>query len=190
MTQAYFASFPYFAVERGGMKYLELVRQASRGHGQTKPEAGRDGDGSPTAAPTPRKGAGGYLHLIRTQDVLDNETQRDAQDGEIRERSEISPIPPPAPTTQGTEVDAEVAWRVRALRERLRTAGKALLLQRVFDVPSWHPGCYSCGATLGQGAYPRCRPCTEAARIVSEEYVAQQRRYRREGALDAPSTEG
>ncbi len=86
--------------------------------------------------------------------------------------------PPPAAAPHPINSDPEVAWRVEAMRERLRTTGiprtpgAALLFLTVRDVPPRHPGCMSCGLALGLEEQVRCRYCARAARIVTEEYAA------------------
>ncbi len=79
--------------------------------------------------------------------------------------------PPPAAAPHLINSDPEVAWRVEAMRERLKTAGTALLFLTVREVPRGHPGCQSCGLALGLEEQTRCRYCARAAGNVTAEYI-------------------
>ncbi len=86
---------------------------------------------------------------------------------------EEAPVPPPpAPTSRYSADDPEVAWRVQAMCERLKTAGVGLLFLTVREVLRRHPGCMSCGLALGLEERVRCGYCARAARIVTDKYAA------------------
>ena len=58
--------------------------------------------------------------------------------------------------------DAEVAWRVAALRPQVPKRGPIAVLT-VRDVPPEWGRCVSCGGRLGDGRTARCEPCARAA---------------------------
>jgi hypothetical protein len=64
------------------------------------------------------------------------------------------------------EEEAEVAWRVAAMRPRMPSQGPIpFLVAR--DVRPEQGGCLSCGDSLPPGRTYRCRPCADAAwRVV------------------------
>ena len=61
--------------------------------------------------------------------------------------------------------DAEVAWRVAAMRPQVPKRGPIPVLT-VRDVPPEWGRCVSCGGRLGEGRTARCEPCARAAWLV------------------------
>ena len=60
-------------------------------------------------------------------------------------------------------VEAEVAWRLAAMRPQVPETGAVPLLIARPDAPTPAGTCLSCGDPLSGGAVYRCRPCVEAA---------------------------
>ena len=67
-----------------------------------------------------------------------------------------------------SDEDAEVAWRVAAMRPRVPTTGPILIL--VVRETTLGPGrCVSCGDALGPDRPYRCAPCSVATRLVLDD---------------------
>ena len=64
--------------------------------------------------------------------------------------------------------DAEVAWRLAAMRPQVPRRGPIPFLV-VRRVGAGGGGCLSCGGALGAGRAYRCAPCAQAAWLVLHE---------------------
>ena len=63
----------------------------------------------------------------------------------------------------GRSAEAEVAWRLAAMRPQVPKIGAVPLLIARPDAPTPAGTCLSCGDPLSGGAVYRCGPCVEAA---------------------------
>lgn len=72
------------------------------------------------------------------------------------------------PLVQAEEEEAEVRWRVDAMRPQVPRTGPIPLLVAQ-DGSGSERGCLSCGGTLDGDNQYRCRWCARAARLVLDE---------------------
>lgn len=94
-------------------------------------------------------------------EVIDAEPiPRSADDEESRQTTLV---------TAPSEPNAEIAWRVEAMRSQYPDHGAIPLLRARSDQLFAHDVCVSCGDPLSD-VRPRCRPCVGAAKIVLGEH--------------------
>ncbi len=75
--------------------------------------------------------------------------------------------------------DAAIAWRVEAMRARHPHPWRFLPFLTARDALRGAGGCHSCGEPLqplADGLSARCAPCAQAARLVLDDDISEERR--------------